>query len=185
MMSFRALIFCCRNGIMADSSFFTVTGAVMLYWKRSAISVAELEETTDPTELDWPCWPCIPAEAWTCKESERYPPATPPPPPMPPIRRGAAAGGGGGALAACAPVYTVGATGLSSARSAPRRVMNLGAYNWLMNEIGLPDTSDNFKLVQSSPVVLSTIAQPSRVGSPFAPSNDNRLLDFHAGKGVM
>ena len=37
----------------------------------------------------------------------------------------------------------------------------LGAYNWLKNEIGRPETSESCTLVQSSPVVLSTIAQPS------------------------
>ena len=75
--------------------------------------------------------------------------------------RAIAGGAAAGCALATAPAYTVGATGLSSASSAPRRVMNFGAYNWLMNEIGLPETSDRWMLVQSSPVVLSTMAQPS------------------------
>ncbi len=37
-----------------------------------------------------------------------------------------------------------------------------------MNEIGRPETSASWTFVQSSPVVLSTIAQPSSVGSPEA-----------------
>ncbi len=38
-----------------------------------------------------------------------------------------------------------------------------------MNEIGRPETSDNCTFFQSSPVVLSTIAQPSSTGFPAAP----------------
>ena len=68
------------------------------------------------------------------------------------------------ALASMAPECTVGPTALSSANSAVWRVMYFGSYNWLMKEMGLPDTSESFTLVQSSPVVLSTMAQPSNRG---------------------
>ena len=38
-----------------------------------------------------------------------------------------------------------------------------------MKDTGLPETTDNFTLFQSSPEVLSTMAQPSSIGSPAAP----------------
>jgi hypothetical protein len=47
--------------------------------------------------------------------------------------------------------------------------MYRGSYNRLINEIGRPETSDSVTWFQSSPVVLSTIAQPSRVGCAPSP----------------
>ena len=67
-----------------------------------------------------------------------------------------------------APPCTTGRAAVSSASSASGRLTYFGAYNWLMNEIGRPETSDSATLVQSSPVVLSTIAHPSSTGD-FSP----------------
>src|SRR5690242_11032574 len=63
---------------------------------------------------------------------------------------------------------TTGRAAASSASSASGRLTYFGAYNWLTNEIGRPDTSESCTFVQSSPVVLSTMAQPSSTGCPLA-----------------
>ena len=68
-----------------------------------------------------------------------------------------------------APCNTTGATGWFSANSAVGRWTYRGSYNCVMKEIGRPETTDSFTLLQSSPEVLSIIAQPSSVASACGP----------------
>src|SRR5580692_3435410 len=134
MISLRAVTFCWRNGIIADSSLRTVTGVAMLYSKRSAISVADPEETS--MVLDW-ANVAGGAANWPPRRST--PPPTPPPLPGLPFAAALARAFDSGVTD---PLYTVGAIAWSSANSAPSLVMNFGGYNWLINEIGFPETRD-------------------------------------------
>src|ERR1035437_1677788 len=160
MSSFRAPSFCCKNGSIADSPFLTVTGEEKLYSKRSPASrpsaVDEILENCSESVSPAPGRYIPPNLAADCGAAiaialDGTPPITPP----------------------MVPSNTVGAAALLSASSAFGRVTYFGAYNCATNEIGLPDTTDNRTLFQSSPDVLSTIAHPSSVGWPSC-GNNNR-----------
>src|SRR5437763_1759849 len=140
---------------MADSSFFTVTGVEKRYSKSSPRSP---EATFTATLLT------------TSILSASRPLMAPLICGMEALNAGLAGGGGAAIAAWLRPLdssasYTTGAAARSSGNSTVWRATYFGSYNLLMNETGRPDTTDSSTLVQSSPVVLSIMAQPSSVGS--------------------
>ena len=146
---------------MADSPFFTVTGEEKLYSKRSPASRPEAVEAmvekearslkTSPSKMSAPAFRPDPNDDFA-------------------IIRAIGGGAAGAAFATKPPTTppsnTCGAAARLSASSALGREMYFGAYNCVMNEIGRPETTESRTLFQSSPEVLSTMAQPSKVGSP-------------------
>ena len=54
-----------------------------------------------------------------------------------------------------------------------------------MNDCGVPETSDSFTSFQSSPTVLSTIAQPCRNAFAGAFGSTMRYVLFHTGTSLM
>src|SRR5215469_15245294 len=151
---------------MVDSSFLTVTGVENRYSNSSPRSAAATSTETPLAVLNlWnasnsPTVPFrSPTSAFAGGDAGGIAPAR-----LPPMRTrlGAVASVG---TPPTTPPYTTGAAARSSGRSTVCRARYFGSYSLLMNDTGRPDTTASTTFVQSSPVVLSMIAQPSSVGS--------------------